>query len=104
MATTECTETELTTPAQGLRTFAEAAFARVAAAWTAHRNRRSVNQLLDWDSRMLADIGLTEGDVRSALASRFAEDPSYQLKAFCGERKAAVRAQARTQSLYVFND
>jgi uncharacterized protein YjiS (DUF1127 family) len=100
MATTECTETELTTPAQGLRTFVETAFVRVAGAWRAARNRRSVNKLLEWDSHMLADIGLTEGDVRSALASRFAEDPSYKLRAFSGERKAA----ARSRSLYVFDD
>ncbi|HVY19348.1 MAG TPA: DUF1127 domain-containing protein [Bauldia sp.] len=99
MATTEFTHSEIASPVHGLRAFVEAGFARVASAWTAMKNRRSVNRLLEWDSHMLADIGLTEGDVRSALASRLAEDPSYQLRAFSAERKAATRSR----SLCVFD-
>ena len=93
MATTEFTHSEPTTLAHGFQHFVQASAARVAAAWRSAKNRRSVNQLLGWDDRMLSDIGLTQGDVRSALASRFAEDPSYRLRSFCGERKAAERAQ-----------
>lgn len=92
MATTEFIHSEHTLT-QGLLHFVQAGANRVAAAWRAARNRRSVNQLLSWDDRMLSDIGLTQSDVRSALASRFAEDPSYRLRAFCGERKAGTRAQ-----------
>ena len=38
------------------------------ALWQAVRNRRSVAKLLEWDDRMLRDIGLTQSDVRSAMA------------------------------------
>jgi hypothetical protein len=51
---------------------------------------------------MLADIGLTEGDVRSALSARIADDPSCHLSAFSNERKAAQRARAR--ELYTLSD
>jgi uncharacterized protein YjiS (DUF1127 family) len=94
MATTEFTHSEISGAAHGLRALVETGFARVASAWTAMKNRRSLNRLLDWDARMLADIGLTEGDVRSALASRFADDASYRLSAFYAERKAATQARA----------
>jgi hypothetical protein len=46
---------------------------------------------------MLSDIGLTEGDVRSALASRFAEDPSLRLTAFSGERRQAAQLARRAE-------
>jgi uncharacterized protein YjiS (DUF1127 family) len=101
MATTEFSHTELSSTA-GLRNFVEAAAARLAGMWTAARNRRAVNRLLAWDSRMLADIGLTEGDVRSALSARIADDPSCHLSAFSNERKAAQRARAR--ELYTLSD
>jgi uncharacterized protein YjiS (DUF1127 family) len=102
MATTEFSQTELAPSAQGVRNFVETAVARLARAWTAARNRRAVNQLLEWDSRMLADIGLTEGDVRSALAARSAEDPSCHLNALSHERKSARRARAH--ELYTLSD
>ena len=59
------------------------------------KNRRSVSQLAGWDDHMLRDIGLTRGDVHSALPRRFADDPSYRLSAFSAERKSAARAQSR---------
>jgi uncharacterized protein YjiS (DUF1127 family) len=102
MATTEFSHTELASPAQGVKNFVEAAVARLAGMWTAARNRRQVNRLLAWDSRMLADIGLTEGDVRSALAARPAEDPSAYLTAFSCERKSAARN--RSHDLYTLSD
>lgn len=103
MATTEIThpaETELGT---GLgervqRVFAVSA-ARVAAVWRAAKNRRAVNGLLDWDDRMLRDIGLTQNDVRAALSGRLAEDPSPQLQLLSSERRAAIRAQRREAHL-----
>jgi len=95
MATTEFTHTEPLSAAHGLRQLLMAGAARVAAMWQAAKNRRSVNGLAGWDDRMLGDIGLTRGDVHSALASGFAEDPSYRLSAFSSERRFAARAQGR---------
>ncbi len=69
--------------------------ARVAAVWRAAQNRRQVGKLLGWDDRMLADIGLSQGDVRSALATPFPEDPSQHLRLLSGERRNAIRASAR---------
>ncbi len=69
--------------------------ARVAAVWRAAKNRRQVGNLLGWDDRMLADIGLTQGDIRSALAAPLSEDPSQQLQLRSSERRNAVRASAR---------
>jgi len=42
-------------------------------------NRRSVNVLAEMDDRMLRDIGLTRGDVDSALAQPWHKDPSRML-------------------------
>jgi len=62
-----------------------------ARAW---KNRREMSKLLEWDGRMLADIGVTEGDVRSALAVPADEDPSLRLTLLAIERRAAARAHA----------
>jgi uncharacterized protein YjiS (DUF1127 family) len=62
---------------------------------TAYRNRRQVARLLSWDAHMLRDIGLTPGDVRSALASPLADDPSYRLDTMARERRHALQAGAR---------
>jgi uncharacterized protein YjiS (DUF1127 family) len=74
---------------------AGAGFARLIAAWRAMRNRRAVARLVEWDAAMLRDIGLTEGDVRSALATPFGDDPSYRLGVLSVERRAAFQATAR---------
>jgi uncharacterized protein YjiS (DUF1127 family) len=42
-------------------------------------NRRSVNMLDEMDDRMLRDIGLTRGDVDSALAQPWHKDPTRML-------------------------
>jgi uncharacterized protein YjiS (DUF1127 family) len=101
MATTEFSHADLGAP-HGLRQVFEAGAARFAAMWAAVKNRRSVNNLLSWDDRMLADIGLTHGDVRGALAARLSEDPSQCLRSFSQERREAVRAQGR--ALYTFDE
>jgi uncharacterized protein YjiS (DUF1127 family) len=44
------------------------------------RNRRSVAQLSEFDDHMLADLGLTRGDVSAALSQPFSQDPSAELK------------------------
>ncbi|HET7718092.1 MAG TPA: DUF1127 domain-containing protein [Bauldia sp.] len=61
----------------------------------AARNRRQVARLLSWDARMLRDIGLTPGDVRSAMASPLGDDPSGRLGAMAEERRNAIHAAAR---------
>lgn len=71
-----------------------AALVRVSEVVRAMHNRRSVGRLLAWDDRMLRDIGLTPGDVRSAMALPIAEDPSQRLGALSVERRAAERAAA----------
>jgi uncharacterized protein YjiS (DUF1127 family) len=75
--------------------FAEGAMARIVTFWRSVQNRRSVAKLLDWDDRMLRDIGLTSGDVRSVMAVPVGEDPSYRLSVLSVERRAAIRAGAR---------
>lgn len=58
------------------------------------RNRRVVGDLLEFDDRMLADIGLMRGDVTAALSSPTGTDPSTRLRIFAVERRAGLRAQA----------
>ena len=96
MVTTECIEKPSPASAgERFLGFAEAALARVIAFWRSVQNRRSVAKLLDWDDRMLRDIGLTSGDVRSVMAMPVGEDPSFRLSILSVERRAAVRAAAR---------
>lgn len=75
--------------------FAAATFCRAMEFVTAVRNRRQVAKLMSWDARMLRDIGLTRGDVQSAMASPLREDPSYRLDTIARERRSAFRAAAR---------
>ena len=79
---------------QRLRLFLEAGAARIVALWRSAQNRRRVIRLLEWDDHMLRDIGLTAGDVHSALASPAGHDPSSRLSALALERRKAVRAEA----------
>jgi uncharacterized protein YjiS (DUF1127 family) len=53
------------------------------------KNRRAVNQLLDWDDHALKDIGLTHADVRLSLALPLKEDPSSRLCDWAHERRAS---------------
>lgn len=64
------------------------------------KNRRSVARLLEWDAHMLGDIGLTQGDVYSALATRADEDASVQLSMRSLERRYASQAQARDRLMH----
>jgi len=97
MATHEFTHTEPASIGERIQRVLEVSATRVAAAWRAARNRRSVGRLLEWDDRMLRDIGLTQNDVRSALAARFAEDPSRHLGFLSSERRSAIRAGVREE-------
>lgn len=44
------------------------------------RNRKSVMQLSELDDHILADLGVTHGDVMTALSQRFSRDPSSELQ------------------------
>ncbi len=52
-------------------------FARFLRNW---RNRRQVVVLSELDDHVLADIGLTRGDVEAALSQPFSQDASLQLQ------------------------
>ena len=99
MATTDLTQTQQPTAGERIQHVVAVSAARVAAVWRAAMNRRSVNGLLDWDDRMLSDIGLTRGDVNSALAGRLADDPSTRLRMLSSERRSAIRAQHREEAV-----
>jgi uncharacterized protein YjiS (DUF1127 family) len=101
MVTTEFIR-EPASAGEKLHHLATAAIARVAGLWRAARNRRSVARLLDWDDRMLRDIGLTAGDVRAVMALPASEDPSTRLGMLAGERRAAIRAQALERAVPEF--
>ena len=75
-----------------------AVFTWVVDTWRLASNRRSVAKLLEWDERMLRDIGLTRGDVCSVMALPNSQDPSYRLSELSGERRAALRAEARERA------
>src|SRR5262245_57544713 len=53
------------------------------------KNRRAAQVLARFDDRMLADIGLTRGDVRDAYAMSPWSDPTNLLRARALERRLA---------------
>jgi uncharacterized protein YjiS (DUF1127 family) len=65
----------------------------VVKAWL--NRREAAAMLAGMDERMLNDIGLCQGDVRSALAEPMWSDPTVRLKLLSVERRAAARAMAR---------
>jgi uncharacterized protein YjiS (DUF1127 family) len=96
MATTEFDISQLRSPLRERFIVAiSTTLVRIVGTWRAMRNRRAVAKLLDWDGHMLKDIGLTSGDVRSALSGPLTEDPSYRLGVLSVERRAGLRAAAR---------
>lgn len=58
-------------------------------------HRRTVLEMASFDDRMLADIGLTRGDVHAALSLPLDADPSARLRILAVERRAGNRALAR---------
>ena len=58
-------------------------------------HRRMVLEMAGFDDRMLADIGITRGDVHAALSLPMDADPSARLRILAVERRAATRALAR---------
>ncbi len=63
--------------------------------WSAIQARRSINQLLKWDDRMLGDIGITRGDVVSSLSGSITEHPGLRLSRLANERRTAALAARR---------
>jgi uncharacterized protein YjiS (DUF1127 family) len=57
----------------------------------AFRDRREVMNLAEFDERMLKDIGLTRGDVASALAEPIHHRPSWVLVRCVGRPAHAAR-------------
>jgi uncharacterized protein YjiS (DUF1127 family) len=91
------TMTTLTFPAAGL--FARLTHAAGTVALRAvnflHalKARHELEGLVGFDDRMLADIGLTRGDLRDAIAEPLWRDPSGILVARSRERRRARRLQ-----------
>ncbi|WP_257098548.1 DUF1127 domain-containing protein [Pseudovibrio flavus] len=56
------------------------------------RNRRAIQRLARLDDRILHDIGVTRGDVMSALSTSRSCDASLDLAARAEERKLARKA------------
>jgi uncharacterized protein YjiS (DUF1127 family) len=57
----------------------------------AYLNRRDMQVLAGFDDRMLADIGLTRGDLRDAVSEPLWRDPSHVLVMRARERRVARR-------------
>lgn len=51
------------------------------------RNRRAVGRLSELDDHVLADVGLTRGDVDAALSRPLIHDPSIELARLVGESR-----------------
>ena len=89
------------TPTLPLRiTFATASAGRgvlraVTTAYNRRRNRSALRELLNWNDRMLADIGLMREDVRCVLATSRQFEPSERLHVMAIERRATALADAR---------
>jgi uncharacterized protein YjiS (DUF1127 family) len=98
MAAFDCTPDRPATAGERLLELTAAASAWIGYVWRTARNRRSVAKLLEWDERMLRDIGLTRGDVCAVMALPAGQDPSYRLNELSGERRAALRADARERA------
>jgi uncharacterized protein YjiS (DUF1127 family) len=58
------------------------------------QNRRDAMQLASFDERMLADLGLTRGDVRDAYAEPLWRDPTDVLARRAAERRCNRRGSA----------
>ncbi|SDT90454.1 DUF1127 domain-containing protein [Stappia sp. ES.058] len=78
-----CSSPATRSPATAARPFLAALSfgfgALVQTVWRRRRNRRIVVGLLEMDDHILADIGVTRGDVAIALSGGDIRDPSVQL-------------------------
>lgn len=65
----------------------------------AFQDRREVMNLAEFDDRMLKDIGLTRGDVASALAEPLHHNPSWVLVRCTERHSRAGRSPADRQKV-----
>ena len=68
----------------------------IADAW---QHRRDVTVLATFDDRLLADIGLTRGDLNDAMAEPLWRDPTSVLARRYGERRRARACRAAVAAL-----
>jgi len=73
--------------AQGLAAFAGIVVRRVREFGRAFKNRHDAAMLASLDDRMLADIGLTRGDLRDAFSQPLWQDPTVVLTSRIRERR-----------------
>jgi uncharacterized protein YjiS (DUF1127 family) len=64
---------------------------RFVAMMRAFKSRHDLQRLTEFDDRMLADIGLTRGDLRDAVAQPLWHDPTAVLVIRACERRQAAR-------------
>jgi uncharacterized protein YjiS (DUF1127 family) len=72
------------------------------AAWqlvVAVRHRRELSHLASRDDRMLADIGLTRGDLRDACSEPLWHDPTSLLSRRVGHRRAAFELPTQNSAM-----
>jgi|SRR5882724_1210735 len=77
--------------AQGLAAFAGVAVRRALDFVRAFKHRHDAAMLAGMDDRMLADIGLTRGDLRDAFSEPLWRDPTAVLVSRAGERRTYRR-------------
>ena len=82
--------TRKSTPLRFFKTLADAALQLIAR----RHKRRHITALYRLDDRLLADIGVTRGDVMAALSVSHGEDPGMLLQRLTHERRANERANA----------
>jgi uncharacterized protein YjiS (DUF1127 family) len=68
---------------------------KIVAMGVAWEHRREINQLVEFDSAMLRDIGLTPMDIDSALSEPLWRDPSSRLVNAQCERRYGLKAAKR---------
>ena len=73
--------------AQGLAAFAGIVVRRLRQFGRAFKNRHDAAMLAGLDDRMLADIGLTRGDLRDAFSQPLWQDPTLVLNSRVRERR-----------------
>jgi uncharacterized protein YjiS (DUF1127 family) len=72
---------------------------RISSYRRAGQKRRSLSPLLEWDARLLDDVGLTRADVLSEIAEPVTEDPSDRLRKLKIRRQNGILALAREAAL-----
>jgi uncharacterized protein YjiS (DUF1127 family) len=86
-AITQFSKTSTAPIAQGLAAFAGIVVRRVQQFARAFKHRHDAAMLAGLDDRMLADIGLTRGDLRDAFSQPLWQDPTVILTSRVRERR-----------------